>query len=305
MSVQELDQAKVDAFAQRLLTTINGGMLTLMMSVGHRTGLFDTMATMGAATSAEIAAAAELSERYVREWIGAMTTGGIVEHDPVAGTYRLPPEHAAMVRRGEYHFLYSNHNFIKENEESGYRVFARPKEDAGTGEIVVLKDSPIRTLADLEGQEVAFPHTAAFFGYHLPMDALMRKGIQVKVRFAGNQEGAMGQLKAGRVVAAGVNAEVMRAFAQRENLAYRTLWSSDKYLSLALSALPSVPADAVKAVREAFLKMADEPEGAKVLASSANVLKQATPMRFVASKDSEFDNMRKFYRTTLVKVELQ
>jgi phosphonate transport system substrate-binding protein len=215
------------------------------------------------------------------------------------------PEHTAMVRRGEYHFLYSNHNFIKENEESGYRVFARPKEDAGTGEIVVLKDSPIHSLADLGGQEVAFPHTAAFFGYHLPMDALLRKGIQVKVHFAGNQEGAMGQLKAGRVVAAGVNAEVMRAFAQRENVAYRTLWSSDKYLSLALSALPSVPADTVKAVRDAFLKMADDPEGAKVLASSANVLKQATPMRFVASKDSEFDNMRKFYRTTLVKVELQ
>ena len=203
-----------------------------------------------------------------------------------------------MVRRGEYHFLYSNHNFIKENEESGYRVFARPKEDAGTGEIVVLKDSPIRTLADLEGQEVAFPHTAAFFGYHLPMDALMRKGIQVKVHFAGNQEGAMGQLKAGRASLRGIDTIL-------NDLAYRTLWSSDKYLSLALSALPSVPADAVKAVREAFLKMADEPEGAKVLASSANVLKQATPMRFVASKDSEFDNMRKFYRTTLVKVELQ
>jgi phosphonate transport system substrate-binding protein len=215
------------------------------------------------------------------------------------------PEHTAMVRRGEYHFLYSNHNFIKDNEESGYRVFARPKEDAGTGEIVVLKDSPIRTLADLEGQEVAFPHMAAFFGYHLPMDTLLRKGIHVKIHFAGNQEGAMGQLKAGRVVAAGVNAEVMRAFAQRENLGYRVLWSSDKYLSLALSALPSVPPDTVKAVREAFLKMADDPEGAKVLAASAGVLKQATPMRFVASKDSEYDNMRKFYRTTLVKVELQ
>jgi len=37
----------------------------------------------------------------------------------------------------------------------------------------------------------------------------------------------LAQLKAGRVVAAGVNAAVMRAFAQRENLAYRTLWSSD------------------------------------------------------------------------------
>src|SRR5881397_1055946 len=166
------------------------------------------------------------------------------------------PEHTAMVRRGEYHFLYSNHNFIKENEESGYRVFARSKEDAGTGEIVVLKDSPIRSLTALEGQEVAFPHTAAFYGYHLPMDALLRKGIQVKVLFAGNQEGAMGQLKAGRVVAAGVNAEVMRAFAHRENVAYRTLWSSE-------------------AVREAFLKMADDPEGLKVLEASAKVLTQS------------------------------
>jgi phosphonate transport system substrate-binding protein len=210
-----------------------------------------------------------------------------------------------MVRRGELHFLYSNHNFIKANEESGYRVFARPKGDAQSGEIVVLKDSPIRSLADLEGKEVVFPHTAAFLGYHLPMDSLLRKGIHVKPHFAGTQEGAMTQLKAGRTVAAGVNAEVMRAFAQRENIAYRVVWSSDKFLNLALSAHPSVPAETVKAVREAFLKMADDPEGAKVLASSAEILKQTSPLAFIAAKDSEFANMRRFYRTTLVKVELQ
>jgi phosphonate transport system substrate-binding protein len=215
------------------------------------------------------------------------------------------PDHTAMVRRGELHFLYSNHNFIKENEESGYRVFARPKGDAQSGEIVVLKDSPIRSLADLEGKEVVFPHTAAFLGYHLPMDSLLRKGIHVKPHFAGTQEGAMTQLKAGRTVAAGVNAEVMRAFAQRENIAYRVLWSSDKFLTLALSAHPSVPAETVKAVREAFLKMADDPEGAKVLASSAEILKQTSPLAFIAAKDSEFANMRRFYRTALVKVELQ
>ena len=215
------------------------------------------------------------------------------------------PEHTAMVRRGEYHFLYSNHNFIKENEESGYRVFARSKDDIGTGEIVVLKDSPIHSLTELEGKEVVFPHIAAFYGYHLPMDGLLRKGIQVTPLFAGNQEGAMGQLKAGRVIAAGVNAEVMRAFAQREHLAYRTLWSSEKSVSLALSALPSVPAETVKAVRDAFIKMADDPEGAKVLMASKEVLQAQAPLRFIAAKDSEFDNIRKFYRTTLVKVELQ
>jgi phosphonate transport system substrate-binding protein len=215
------------------------------------------------------------------------------------------PEHTAMVGHGALDFLYSNHNFIKENEASGYRVFARPKEDAGTGEIVVLQDSPVRSLSDLAGREVVFPHSAAFFGYHLPMDALLRKGIQVQAHFAGTQEGAMTQLKAGRVVAAGVNAEVMRAFAKRENIAYRVLWSSEKYLSLALSARPSVPAEKVKAVREALLQMADDPEGAKVLASSADVLKQGVPLRFITAKDADFDNMRRFYRTTLVKIALQ
>jgi len=227
---------------------------------------------------------------------------GVSLHLKVAPT---GPEHTAMVRRGELHFLYSNHNFIRDNEESGYRVFARPKGDAQSGEIVVLKDSPIKSLADLEGKEMAFPHTAAFLGYHLPMDALLRKGIQVKGHFAGTQEGAMTQLKAGRVVAAGVNAEVMRAFAQRENIPYRVLWSSDKFLNLALSAHPSVPADTVKAVRTAFLQMANDPEGAKVLAASAEVLKQGSPLVFIAARDNEFENMRRFYRNTLVKVELQ
>ena len=97
----------------------------------------------------------------------------------------------------------------------------------------------------------------------------------------------------------------MRAFAQRENIPYRVLWSSDKFLSLALSSHPSVPAETVKAVQAAFLQMSDDPEGTKVLASGAALLRQTTPLSFIAAKDSDFDNMRRFYRTTLVKIELQ
>jgi phosphonate transport system substrate-binding protein len=215
------------------------------------------------------------------------------------------PEHTAMVRRGELDLLYSNHNFIKENEASGYRVFARPRGEAGRGEIVVLKESPIRSLADLDGKEMVFPHSAAFLGYHLPMDALLRQKINVTPLFAGNQEGAMGQLKAGRTVAAGVSAAVMRAFAKRENLEYRVLWSSEPYLNLALSAHPRIPEGQVKAVRAAFLRMSDDAEGAKVLVSTANLLKETSPLAFVAAQDADFHNMRRFYRTTLMKIELQ
>jgi SAM-dependent methyltransferase len=87
------------SFADRMLRTMNEASVALMVSVGHRTGLFDVMAAMPAATSAGIAAQAGLDERYVREWLAVMTTGRIVEHDGVTGTYVLPASHAAALTR--------------------------------------------------------------------------------------------------------------------------------------------------------------------------------------------------------------
>jgi len=86
-------------FARRMVHMLNEAALALMVSVGHRTGLFDVMAAMPAATSAEIAAAAALDERYVREWLAAMTTGRIVDHDGAAGSFSLPADHAAWLTR--------------------------------------------------------------------------------------------------------------------------------------------------------------------------------------------------------------
>ena len=85
-------------FAGRMVHMLNEAALALMVSVGHRTGLFDVMAAMPAATSAEIAGSADLDERYVREWLAAMTTGRIVDHDG-AGSFWLPPDHAAWLTR--------------------------------------------------------------------------------------------------------------------------------------------------------------------------------------------------------------
>ena len=78
MTTQTIDPAKAEAFAGQVIGMVNGAMLSLGISVGHRTGLFDTMAGMSPATSDEIAKAAGLNERYVREWLGSMVTGGII-----------------------------------------------------------------------------------------------------------------------------------------------------------------------------------------------------------------------------------
>ncbi len=93
------DADKAEAFAGEMLAMLNQGALALMMSVGHRTRLFDAMADLPPSTSQQIAEAAGLHERYVREWLNALTVGGIVDYDAGAKTYCLPAEHAAFLTR--------------------------------------------------------------------------------------------------------------------------------------------------------------------------------------------------------------
>ena len=98
-SKNTFDKVKAENFADSLIDTLNKSSLSLMISIGHRSGLFDTMAEMDYATSAEIANKADLNERYVREWLGAMVTGGVIEYVPKSKSYRLPPEHSAFLTR--------------------------------------------------------------------------------------------------------------------------------------------------------------------------------------------------------------
>jgi len=206
-----------------------------------------------------------------------------------------------MTQRGEFDFIYSNHIFTVENRAAGYKVFARPDEKPVEGQLVVLADSPFHALLDLEGKDVAFPNPSAFLGYFLPMDALLRAAVKVKPLFSVNQEGAIGQLKAGRVDAVGVNSEVMREFARRENLKYRVLWASSGFLNLPLAARSTVPQQKVQAVKDAFVKMGSDPEGIRILHESSNFLKQKPLPGFVTATDKDYENVIHFYSVSRVK----
>jgi SAM-dependent methyltransferase len=95
-----MDKSKAEVFAGRMLDILNSSTLGLMISIGYQTRLFDTMSKLpNPSTSAEIAAAANLNERYVREWLGAMVTGKIIEYNATDSRYHLPPEHAVFLTR--------------------------------------------------------------------------------------------------------------------------------------------------------------------------------------------------------------
>lgn len=86
-----------EEFAGRLVGTIDAASIALLLSIGHQTKLFDTLAGLPPATSTQIADAAGLDERYVREWLGGVVSGCIVDYDAATGTYSLPQHRAAAL----------------------------------------------------------------------------------------------------------------------------------------------------------------------------------------------------------------
>jgi hypothetical protein len=96
MQSTQLDQDRLKIFARELLKLYTGSVLTRLIALGHDLGLFNVLA-QGAATSDELATRAHLQERYVREWLGAMATGGFVTYDVETKSYVLPAEHALLL----------------------------------------------------------------------------------------------------------------------------------------------------------------------------------------------------------------
>jgi phosphonate transport system substrate-binding protein len=207
----------------------------------------------------------------------------------------------AIAEKHGYDFLYTNHFFTPERDHLGYKVIARPAGPGIRSQIVVPDDSPIQTLHDLNGKDVGFVTPDGFTGYWLPYDALLRAKVKINVVFTGNQEASSAQLRVSKIAAAGVNSSVMARYARRESFNYRALWTSEVYQDLCIMASPKVPADKVAAVRAALINMSNDPEGRHVLEAGAELLKSTGDLGFVVAENRDYDNYRKFYRTTQVK----
>jgi 2-polyprenyl-3-methyl-5-hydroxy-6-metoxy-1,4-benzoquinol methylase len=92
-----INQAKQQAFVQKVLGDTSATMTTILASIGDRLGLFKDLAANGPTTSVELARRTGTNERYVREWLGGMTAAGYLEYDASTHQFSLPAEHAAAV----------------------------------------------------------------------------------------------------------------------------------------------------------------------------------------------------------------
>jgi SAM-dependent methyltransferase len=97
MDTRPIDPAKLDAFIARAVGDLSAGYGGVMVSLGHRLGLYKAMAGAGPLTAREVAGRAGCAERYVREWLNAQVAGGYVAYHAVSDTYELTPEQAFVL----------------------------------------------------------------------------------------------------------------------------------------------------------------------------------------------------------------
>jgi ubiquinone/menaquinone biosynthesis C-methylase UbiE len=99
-----ISRQKQDEFMDMMTRVFNLGALNLALGLGYKLGLFEAMAKENEPLScAELAGRAGVSPRYLREWLGVMTCGRVVELSRAADgaeLYFLPREHAACLIRG-------------------------------------------------------------------------------------------------------------------------------------------------------------------------------------------------------------
>lgn len=210
---------------------------------------------------------------------------------------RTSADTTAYVLTQEVEFVFTNHLFSPEREQLGWKVFGRRQMPAIQGQIVVPTDSPITDIAQLKGEEVAFPGPEAFIAYKVPYAHLLNRGVDVRVVFGGNQNGALAQLFAGKVKAVGGNSQLIESYAKREGKKFRVLWTSEPFHDLALMVSGKVPEKDAQAVAQAFLNMHKDPKGRDILHQTSQKVGLPADAYFIPAAAADYDSYRKFYQT--------
>jgi len=96
MTPTELDKHAVKMFGFKVWTYKMGEQVSLMVHLGDQLGLYKAMAGGGAMSSHDVAAKAELHERFVREWLLGQAAAGLIDRQD-DGQFELTNVQAAVL----------------------------------------------------------------------------------------------------------------------------------------------------------------------------------------------------------------
>lgn len=173
---EQVEAAAVDAGAERLLGVLNDGAVAVLASIGHQTGLFETLATLPPASSVQIADAAGVNERYVREWLGGMVAGRFIDYDPGTRAYFLRRDLAPSLTGPGVENLARTLNYITLMGEVAGKVAEKFRTGGGLG----YDEYP--GFVRIQAADSGSVHDASLLDTILPLSgrtADLRAGIRV------------------------------------------------------------------------------------------------------------------------------
>lgn len=156
------------------------------------------------------------------------------------------------------------------------------------GHIMVRKDSPIASLAQLKGKRFVFGDRASTLSHIVPRHMLLKAGIEVKdfsqVSYVANHDNIALGILAGTFDAGAVKEEV---FLQYQPQGLRSLARSAPITDHVFIARDNLPKEIVQALRKAFLQLSDSAEGRQIISGM-----RSDVIALVPADDRDFDVLR-------------
>jgi 2-polyprenyl-3-methyl-5-hydroxy-6-metoxy-1,4-benzoquinol methylase len=91
-----IDEGKLNVFIGQMLGDLGGASSIAMVRLGGSLGLYETLHANGAMTCAQLAQAAKVHERYLREWLSHQAASNYLAYDAKTNTFSIPPEQAMV-----------------------------------------------------------------------------------------------------------------------------------------------------------------------------------------------------------------
>lgn len=204
------------------------------------------------------------------------------------------PAFEKLLLKGEPDFAFVNpYHEVMAKKRRGYIPLVMDSRSKLTGILVVQVNSPIKSIQELKGKEIAFPAPNAFAASLLIRAELAKKGIYIKPKYLNTHASSYRAAAIGDVVASGgVNTTLLREeTALRESL--RVLYETTGYAPHPFVANPRVPINIRKSVTDAFIALSGTESGDKLLEG----IQMPIPMRSDYQRDYaplESLNLEKF-----------
>ena len=197
----------------------------------------------------------------------------ISEHSGITlrfATAKNIPEFEQRLLAGEYDMAYMNpYHYVVFHQKPGYRAIAKQKGAMIRGILVVRKDSPLKSIDDLQNATIAFPSPAAFAASILPRAQLAQDDVVFTPKYVSSHDSVYLNVAKGFFPAGGGIYRTFNNTSPQVHEQLKVLWETRPYTSHAIAAHPRVTDEARNKITQAMLAMNNDP-GAMALLAALN-----------------------------------